>query len=98
MKRYSVHFKNQLKNLTTSLNLGSIPLFEFLVGNEIRLLNNYWYICIQDDDPEIDWKKRKGSSPAGYYLVTAPDVEGETGKDEIEYWPYQISEILHDLI
>jgi hypothetical protein len=75
-----------------------------LVGNEIRLLNKYKNICIQDDDPVftgrvvgIEWKKRKGSSPAGYYLVTA-DVEGETDKDKIEYWPYQINEILHDLI
>jgi hypothetical protein len=32
-------------------------------------------------------------------LVTAPAVEeGETDKDEIEYWPYQINETLHDLI
>jgi hypothetical protein len=75
-----------------------------LVGNEIRLLNKFKNICIQDDDPVftgrvvgIEWKKRKGSSPAGYYLVTA-DVEGETDKDKIEYWPYQINEILHDLI
>ena len=40
---------------------------------------------------------RKGSNPAEYYLVTA-DVEGETNKDKIENWPYQINEILHDLI
>ena len=30
--------------------------------------------------------------------MTAPDVEGEKDKDEIEYWPYQINETLHDLI
>ena len=34
------HLKKQLKNLTASLNLGSIPLVE-LVGNKICFLNKY---------------------------------------------------------
>ena len=76
-----------------------------LLGNELRLLNKYKNICIEDDDPVytgrvvgIEWRKRKGSNPAAYNLITV-DIGADKDEDLADYWPYQIvNEILHDLI
>ena len=75
-----------------------------LLENEIRLLNKYKNICIQDDDPiytgrvvGIEWRKRQGSNPAAYFLITV-DIGADKDEDLADFWPYQINEIFHDLI
>ena len=76
---------------------------EQLLGHEEKLLRKYKNICFKDDDPDyvlhtgrvvgIEWKKRKGSTPAGYVLVTI-DINDDTREPEC----YVINETFHDLI
>ena len=74
--------------------------------NYVFLTSTRTFAAIEDDDPVytgrvvgIEWRKRKGSNPAAYNLITV-DIGADKDEDLAgDYWPYQIvNEILHDLI
>ena len=59
-------------------------MIQFLLGELLELNGKNEKVLVQQD---IIWLQHQ--------LLKS---EGETDKDEIEYWPYQINETLHDLI
>jgi len=46
----------------------------------------------------VEWRKHKRSNPAAYNLITVDIGADKDAEDLANYWPYQINEILHDLI